>query len=142
MSQNESTTFLVTDAKNLTLIDATRENSPWWIGSYNSEVMVMFSKFYSFTRYYSNFKDKDFGLPPFTENHFDEKRRTNKQIKHFLLRVSKKILHLFFFSAIHQLYTNLSPENWCSYVYSKYRIIFGRGQSAEVFICFWSWKMS
>ena len=29
MSQNESTTFLVTDAKNLTLIDATRENSPW-----------------------------------------------------------------------------------------------------------------
>ena len=31
MSQNESTTFLVTDAKNLTLIDATRENSPWWL---------------------------------------------------------------------------------------------------------------
>ena len=31
MSQNESTTFLVTDAKNLTLIDATRENSPWWV---------------------------------------------------------------------------------------------------------------
>ena len=31
MSQNESTPFLVTDAKNLTLIDATRENSPWWI---------------------------------------------------------------------------------------------------------------
>ena len=30
MSQNESTTVLVTDAKNLTLIDATRENSPWW----------------------------------------------------------------------------------------------------------------
>ena len=30
MSQNESTPFLVTDAKNLTLIDATRENSPWW----------------------------------------------------------------------------------------------------------------
>ena len=30
MSQNKSTTFLVTDAKNLTLIDATRENSPWW----------------------------------------------------------------------------------------------------------------
>ena len=29
MSQNESTTFLVTDAKNLTLIEATRENSPW-----------------------------------------------------------------------------------------------------------------
>ena len=29
MSQNESTTFLVTDAKNLTLIDANRENSPW-----------------------------------------------------------------------------------------------------------------
>ena len=29
MSQNESTTVLVTDAKNLTLIDATRENSPW-----------------------------------------------------------------------------------------------------------------
>ena len=29
MSQNESTMFLVTDAKNLTLIDATRENSPW-----------------------------------------------------------------------------------------------------------------
>ena len=29
MSQNESTPFLVTDAKNLTLIDATRENSPW-----------------------------------------------------------------------------------------------------------------
>ena len=27
MSQNESTTFLVTDAKNLTLIEATRENS-------------------------------------------------------------------------------------------------------------------
>ena len=32
MSQNESTTFLVTDAKNLTLIDATRENSPWLVG--------------------------------------------------------------------------------------------------------------
>ena len=30
MSQNESTTFLVMDAKNLTLIDATRENLPWW----------------------------------------------------------------------------------------------------------------
>ena len=30
MSQNESTAFLVTDSKNLTLIDATRENSPWW----------------------------------------------------------------------------------------------------------------
>ena len=30
MSQNESTTFLVTDTKNLTLIDANRENSPWW----------------------------------------------------------------------------------------------------------------
>jgi len=29
MSQNESTQFLVTDAKNVTLIDATRENSPW-----------------------------------------------------------------------------------------------------------------
>ena len=29
MSQNESTPFLVTDAKNLTLIDATRENLPW-----------------------------------------------------------------------------------------------------------------
>ena len=29
MSQNESTTVLVTDAKNLTLIDASRENSPW-----------------------------------------------------------------------------------------------------------------
>ena len=29
MSQNESTTFLVTDVNNLTLIDATRENSPW-----------------------------------------------------------------------------------------------------------------
>ena len=29
MSQNESTPFLVTDAKNLTLIDATREISPW-----------------------------------------------------------------------------------------------------------------
>ena len=28
MSQNESTPFLVTDAKNLTLIDTTRENSP------------------------------------------------------------------------------------------------------------------
>ena len=35
MSQNESTTFLVTDAKNLTLMDATRENSPWW------EVMLL-----------------------------------------------------------------------------------------------------
>ena len=32
MSQNESTPFLVTDAKNLTLIDANRENSPWWEG--------------------------------------------------------------------------------------------------------------
>ena len=32
MSQNESTPFLVTDAKNLTLIDATIENSPWWSG--------------------------------------------------------------------------------------------------------------
>ena len=31
MSQNETTTVLVTDAKNLTLIDATRENSPWCI---------------------------------------------------------------------------------------------------------------
>ena len=31
MSQNESTPFLVTYAKNLTLIDATRENSPWWV---------------------------------------------------------------------------------------------------------------
>ena len=30
MSQNKSTPFLVMDAKNLTLIDATRENSPWW----------------------------------------------------------------------------------------------------------------
>ena len=30
MSQNESTPFLLTDAKNLTLIDATRENSPGW----------------------------------------------------------------------------------------------------------------
>ena len=30
MSQNETTTVLVTDAKNLTLIDATRENPPWW----------------------------------------------------------------------------------------------------------------
>ena len=29
MSQNESTPFLVMDAKNLTLIDATRENLPW-----------------------------------------------------------------------------------------------------------------
>ena len=35
MSQNESTTFLVTDAKNLTLIDATRENSPWWVRPYS-----------------------------------------------------------------------------------------------------------
>ena len=36
MSQNESTTFLVTGAKNLTLIDATRENSPWCLkGSKN-----------------------------------------------------------------------------------------------------------
>ena len=32
MSQNETTTVLVTDAKNLTLIDATRENSPWCKG--------------------------------------------------------------------------------------------------------------
>ena len=30
MSQNESTSFLVTDVKNLTLLDANRENSPWW----------------------------------------------------------------------------------------------------------------
>ena len=30
MSQNESTPFLVTDAKKSTLIDATRENSPRW----------------------------------------------------------------------------------------------------------------
>ena len=29
MSQNKSTPFLVTDAKNLTLIDTTRENSHW-----------------------------------------------------------------------------------------------------------------
>ena len=29
ISQNETTPFLVTDSKNLTLIDATRENSPW-----------------------------------------------------------------------------------------------------------------
>ena len=34
MSQNETTTVLVTDAKNLTLIDATRENSPWWLTLY------------------------------------------------------------------------------------------------------------
>ena len=37
MSQNESTPFLVTDAKNLTLIDATRENSPWC----NRECMIL-----------------------------------------------------------------------------------------------------
>ena len=36
MSQNESTTFLVTDAKNLTLIDANRENSPWCGGDVNA----------------------------------------------------------------------------------------------------------
>ena len=36
MSQNESTPFLVTDAKNLTLIDATRENSPWCNRYYNA----------------------------------------------------------------------------------------------------------
>ena len=35
MTQNESTTFLVTDAKNLTLIDATRENSPWCVSYAN-----------------------------------------------------------------------------------------------------------
>ena len=36
MSQNESTQFLVTDAKNLTLIDATRENSPWCLEDMSS----------------------------------------------------------------------------------------------------------
>ena len=44
MSQNETTTVLVTDAKNLTLIDATRENSPWCrhlkgIFHYNLEII-------------------------------------------------------------------------------------------------------
>ena len=36
MSQNKSTPFLVTDAKNLTLIDANRENSPWCTIQYNT----------------------------------------------------------------------------------------------------------
>ena len=41
MSQNESTPFLVTDAKNLTLIDATRENSPWCVIDAVLEVVVI-----------------------------------------------------------------------------------------------------
>ena len=41
-SQNESTTFLVTDPKNLTLIDATRENSPWWDGIWSLELFFLF----------------------------------------------------------------------------------------------------
>ena len=40
MSQNETTTVLVTDAKNLTLIDATRENSPWCM-NYVEELWVI-----------------------------------------------------------------------------------------------------
>ena len=40
MSQNESTPFLVTDAKNLTLIDATRENSPWCFKSLENRYYV------------------------------------------------------------------------------------------------------
>ena len=39
MSQNESTPFLVTDAKNLTLNDATRENSPWCKSEYRAELL-------------------------------------------------------------------------------------------------------
>ena len=42
MSQNESTPFLVTDAKNLTLIDATRENSPWWEARNTEENRIFF----------------------------------------------------------------------------------------------------
>ena len=40
MSQNESTPFLVTDAKNLTLIDATRENSPWCLRNISEGLMT------------------------------------------------------------------------------------------------------
>ena len=44
MSQNETTTFLVTDAKNLTLIDATRKNLPWCRGRFfnNSESLFTY----------------------------------------------------------------------------------------------------
>ena len=60
MSQNESTPFLVTDAKNLTLIDANRENSPWWSklrsekGSSNPKIDE--EKKYVLKRYSSNFQ--------------------------------------------------------------------------------------
>ena len=40
MSQNESTPFLVTDAKNLTLIDATRENSPWCVSTSDISAVI------------------------------------------------------------------------------------------------------
>ena len=47
MSQNETTTVLVTDAKNLTLIDATRENSPWWIvTTKDSDIAVSYNRYY------------------------------------------------------------------------------------------------
>ena len=39
MSQYESTPFLVMDAKNLTLIDATRENSPWCLQPHHQATM-------------------------------------------------------------------------------------------------------
>ena len=48
MSQNESTPFLVTDAKKLTLIDATRENSPWWLRTTSASacfLIIMYSTF-------------------------------------------------------------------------------------------------
>ena len=41
MSQNESTPFLVTDAKNLSLIDATRENSPWCTNPETTQRLVV-----------------------------------------------------------------------------------------------------
>ena len=46
MSQNESTPFLVTYAKNLTLIDATKENLPWWEMDFTGEGLEI--RFYPF----------------------------------------------------------------------------------------------
>ena len=63
MSQNESTTFLVTDAKNLTLIDATGENSPWWFG--DQQNFWVESKFWVQNKEQmflsKNFKDNEYG---------------------------------------------------------------------------------
>ena len=52
MSQNESTPFLVTDAKNLTLIDAIRENLPW-CSHYFVNILAIF---YSNIKFLYNFQ--------------------------------------------------------------------------------------